>query len=368
MEQGASPGKMPPAIAVEALSKQFPGAPAPTVSNVTFSLYAGELLVLLGPSGCGKTTTLRLIAGLEAPDAGRVSIGGRLVWDGASSKDVSPEHRHIGMVFQDYALFPHLTVAQNIAFGLDGWSRSQRQARVPELLELTGLTHLSEHYPYQLSGGQQQRVALARALAPAPTVIMLDEPFSNLDRQLREHLREELRELLAASGSAALFVTHDREEALALADRIAVLVEGRLVQGDLPTNLYLRPATPAVARLLGPADFLSGVAEDAGVTVEGVFLELPPPLPPGTPLNLMARPHSWTVSPHPDGQAVVAERRFAGGHYLYRIALPSGRTITVSQPLNVAIAPESRVQLAVDPRQAVCFAASTDGGDTEDGS
>ena len=356
-ESSTPPTQSPPAVAVQGLSKHFAGSTSPAVHDLTFTLSAGELLVLLGPSGCGKTTSLRLIAGFEVPDTGHIAVGGQIVWDAASGQDVPPEHRRIGMVFQDYALFPHLTAADNIAFGLNRWPRSQRSGRVQEMTELTGLTHLAQRYPHQLSGGQQQRVALARALAPAPAVILLDEPFSNLDRELRRELREELRQLLAATGAAALFVTHDREEAMALADRIAVVVDGRLVQVDSPTNLYLWPATPAVATLLGPADFLSGLVQPDGVLAEGVLLALTPPLPPGTAVEVMARPHSWTLSPDPDGSAEVADRRFAGSHYQYRVTLPSSRTISVSQPPDVGIEPNTRVQLTLDPRHVVCFAA-----------
>jgi iron(III) transport system ATP-binding protein len=228
------------------------------VRALDLAVEPGEILALLGPSGCGKTTTLRMLAGFDAPDAGEIRIGGRLVADGRTQ--VPPEKRGVGMVFQDYALFPHLTVGENVAYGLKNGQR--RSGRVEEVLALAHLENLSGRMPHELSGGQQQRVALARALAPGPDVILLDEPFSNLDAALRARVRAETRDILAAAGATAIFVTHDQEEALSLADAVAVMLDGTVVQTAAPEVLYHRPATREVAEFVGEANFVPGTAQD----------------------------------------------------------------------------------------------------------
>ncbi|MEX2447023.1 MAG: ABC transporter ATP-binding protein, partial [Dehalococcoidia bacterium] len=215
---------------------------------------------LLGPSGCGKTTALRMIAGLLRPDGGTIAIDGRTV--AGQGTHVPPEQRRIGMVFQDFALFPHLTVAKNVAYGLTGIGRSERRRRVAEVLDLVGLGPYASRLPVALSGGQQQRVALARALAPEPNLILLDEPFSNLDAAMRAVVREDVRRILQAAGATAVFVTHDQEEALSLADRVAVMEQGRVHQVADPQTLYTKPATRFVAEFVGEADVLAGTRVD----------------------------------------------------------------------------------------------------------
>ncbi len=233
------------------VNKRFPASPTLAVDNISFSLTEGEILGLLGPSGCGKTTLLRMIAGFEKPSQGVIELGGRIVAD--QKTFIPPEKRNTGMVFQDYALFPHLTIADNIAFGLknSGEKLSSRaiNARVAETLDLVGLQGLEKRYPHQLSGGQQQRVALARALAPKPSLILLDEPLSNLDVQVRQRLRHEIRHILKATGISAIFVTHDREEAMVISDTIAVLCQGKLEQINNPEEIYSHPASRFVANL-----------------------------------------------------------------------------------------------------------------------
>ena len=224
------------------------------VRGLTFSLAHGAIGCLLGPSGCGKTTVLRCIAGFEAVREGAIRIAGRLV--SGPRTMLPPEERRVGMVFQDFALFPHLQVAGNIAFGLRGASRAAREARVRELAELVGLSAELDKYPHEISGGQQQRVALARALAPRPELLLLDEPFSNLDVDLRERLSLEVREIIKASGATAILVTHDQHEAFAMADEIGVLHEGHIQQWDSPYNLYHRPANRFVADFVGQGVFL----------------------------------------------------------------------------------------------------------------
>ena len=232
----------------------------PAVDDVSFGVEAGELVCLLGPSGCGKSTLLRLAAGLETLQSGRIAIGGAAVAEGGGGRQLPPEKRGVGLMFQDYALFPHLTVKQNIGFGLrDEPGGARGRAWIERALREVGLAHLGERYPHTLSGGQQQRIALLRALAPNTGVLLLDEPFSELDGHLRRRIRQETRAMLAESGATTLMVTHDPEEAMFLADRIVVLDRGRVAQDASPLEIYTAPADPFVARLFGPANELEGV-------------------------------------------------------------------------------------------------------------
>ncbi len=243
-----------PVVELDGLSKSYQHPKHPAVASLSLTVEGGEILCLLGPSGCGKTTLLRLIAGFETPDAGRVRVGGLEV---AGPKTwLPPEARRIGFVFQDYALFPHLNVLQNVAFGVRARTRRARLRRAEEVLALVGLTIFSRRYPHQLSGGQQQRVALARALAPKPAIILLDEPFSNLDAALRGSTREEVRRILKETNTTTLLVTHDQEEALSFTDRLAVMRAGRLEQLGLPEEVYTRPRTAFVASFLGRTNLL----------------------------------------------------------------------------------------------------------------
>lgn len=299
------------------------------VKRCNLTVAAGEILALLGPSGSGKTTLLRLIAGFEKPDEGWIAIADRTVVDVVRSTWVAPEHRGVGMVFQDYALFPHLTVAQNVQFGLRGVSRTERQRRLEELLALTELRACAERYPHELSGGQQQRVALARALAPRPRVVLLDEPFNGLDPELRPQMRREVARILRHLGTAAILVTHDQEEALGIADQVAVIREGALEQIGTPEDIYYNPATPFVAGFVGHADFVPGVVSDGQILTEiGVFAA-PDHVPPG-PVKLMIR-HEAVSSKAGGILATVEEREFLGGEILYRLRLPSGATVHLEQ-------------------------------------
>ena len=249
-----------PVVELADVTKRFGEVVA--VDGVTLELIQGETVSILGPSGCGKTTLLRLIAGFERVDAGEVRIEGRPV--SLVNSHVQPENRNVGMVFQDYALFPHLTVGQNVSFGLGKLSREEGRRRLSEVLELVRLGDLEDRYPHELSGGQQQRVALARTLAPKPVTLLLDEPFSNLDANMRVEMRQEVDAILRESGSTTVFVTHDREEAFAMADRVGVMQHGRMEQTDTPDALYHEPATPFVAQASGICDFYRVRCRTAG--------------------------------------------------------------------------------------------------------
>ncbi|HLM10382.1 MAG TPA: ABC transporter ATP-binding protein [Thermoleophilaceae bacterium] len=314
------------AVRLKALSKSFGEVRA--VNEVTLDVERGELVAVLGPSGCGKTTLLRLIAGFETPDAGCVVVGDEMV--AGPGRLVPPEKRRIGMVFQDYALFPHLTVEGNIAFGLATRGREEREALARRTLELVGLQHKASSQPHELSGGERQRVALARALAPEPALVLLDEPFSSLDATLRAGLRREVELILRDAGATALLVTHDQEEALSLADRLAVMREGRIVQVGAPVEVYGRPATRWAAQFVGEVNVLSGVARGSGVETElGVF-DLRAPA--DGPVHVAVRPEQLELSASHAGNAEVVAREFRGHDVLYRLRHEGGRTLLVQLP------------------------------------
>ena len=343
-------------IDVKGVSKRYNQTVA--VKSCDLQVASGEILALLGPSGSGKTTLLRLIAGFERPDEGRILIGGRAVVDIANSVWVAAEDRGVGMVFQDYALFPHLTVTQNVRFGLRNTSKRDREDRVTDLLRLTELEPYAERYPHELSGGQQQRVALARALAPRPGIVLLDEPFNGLDPDLRPQMRREVARILRHLGTAAVLVTHDQEEALGMADQVAVIRNGELQQLGTPEDIYYSPKTAFVANFVGHADFIPGVVSRAQVRSEiGVF-PCPPDLPLG-PVMLMIRHEA--VNSKPGGiLATVEEREFLGGEILYRLRLPSGATIHLEQRKPVHWPVGHQVSVEVQLPNVVVFPASSD--------
>ena len=280
----------------------------------------GRIVALLGPSGCGKTTALRAIAGFSHPDSGSISIAGQSVHD--NRRTVPPEKRRVGMVFQEGALFPHLTVEQNIAYGLS--KEDNRSERVAEVLRMTGLEGLGQRMPYELSGGQQQRVALARALAPRPELLLLDEPFSNLDPGLREQVRRDVVDILRRNGITAVFVTHDQEEAMYVGDTIAVMNKGRIEQQGTPHDIFHNPGSKFVAEFIGMVDFLPASWEDGCLTTAIGVSEPLPQSPQSGILEAMIRPDCVECYPAEDGNGVIAEREFRGAFYLYRIALDSG--------------------------------------------
>jgi iron(III) transport system ATP-binding protein len=335
------------------VTKRFDADGPPAVDGLSLAVEPGEVLALLGPSGCGKTTTLRLIAGFETPDAGAIQLRGTLVAD--PSHAVPPEARGVGVVFQDYALFPHLSVEANVAFGLTQLARPARARRVREALQLVGLTGLERRYPHELSGGQQQRVALARALAPAPALVLLDEPFSSLDADLRAAMREEIGRILRTTGTTALFVTHDQEEAFTLADRVGVLNAGRLEQLAPPYELYHHPATRFVAEFVGSADFLRAMVTEAGIVSELGTLARPADLPPGQAVDIMIRPDDIDFIPHPDGEVVIVGRQFRGAEHLYRLRLASGARVHSVQPSTTVYQVGTRVRVVANLIHVVTF-------------
>ncbi|GIK76481.1 MAG: ABC transporter ATP-binding protein [Actinomycetes bacterium] len=307
-------------LRVVGLAKSFGEIRA--LGGVSLELRRGELCALIGPSGCGKTTLLRLIAGLERPDAGSIELQGALI--SGAGVDLAPQRRRIGMVFQDFALFPHLDVGANVAYGL---GRRAGERRVEEMLALVGLAGAARRPVHELSGGQQQRVALARALAPSPELILLDEPFSNLDASLRQQMRDEVRAIILQAGVTALFVTHDQEEALSISDRVAVIRDGRIVQLGTPEEVYSRPTDRWAAEFLGEIEVLPGEAEGVWATCELGTVPVREPI--DGDVGVMLRPEAIALDTKgpPDGRpSVVAEvvsRRYFGHDQLVEVELPS---------------------------------------------
>ncbi len=329
------------------------------IADLSFTLAEGTIGCLLGPSGCGKTTALRCIAGFEPIQSGSIRIGGETV--SRPGWMLAAEKRRIGMVFQDYALFPHLTVAGNVGFGLRDTPRPAREARVTALLELVSLAAQAQHYPHQLSGGQQQRVALARALAPRPRLILMDEPFSNLDVELRERLSLEVRDILRRETTTALIVTHDQHEAFALADWVGVMHEGRIQQWDTPYKLYHEPANRFVADFVGQGALVPGqVINDHQVEIELGVLDGHTPVDCGTggcgacvrhcTVDVLLRPDDII---HDDDSLLLAEvenKAFRGADFLYTLKLPSGQRALSLVPSHHdhAIGEKIGIRLAAD--------------------
>jgi iron(III) transport system ATP-binding protein len=314
-------------VRMRGLSKSFGSVRA--VRELNLDIEPGELLAVLGPSGCGKTTLLRMIAGFERPDAGCVVVSDEVV--AGPGRMVPPEKRKVGMVFQDYALFPHLTVEGNVAFGLSTRSREERDATTRRTLELVGLQHKKSCPVYELSGGERQRVALARALAPEPELVLLDEPFSNLDATLRAGLRREVELILRDAEATALLVTHDQEEALSLADRLAVMRDGQIVQVGPPVEVYGSPATRWAAQFVGEVNVLSGVARGTGVETELGTFDLRRPATGA--VHVAVRPEQLELSSRDGGgNAEVVSREFRGHDVLYRLRHEGGKTLLVQLP------------------------------------
>jgi len=356
-------------LEVEHISKGFPGQRQLVLQELAFRLPQGDILGIVGPSGCGKTTLLRTIAGFEQPDSGRILLGGRVV--AGEGQWIPPERRGVGLVFQDFALFPHLDVLANVMFGLrptalfasaaGGGSRSssaevggaaqQARERADEVLRLVGLEDYAHRYPHELSGGQQQRVALARALAPKPSLILLDEPLSNLDVQVRYYLREEIRKILKQTQTSAIFVTHDQEEALCLSDWVAVMREGRIEQWGSPEEVYREPATRFVAEFIAQANFLRCERREFGWQAEGL-LHIPfqalrdQPDPHLRQGELMIRQEELRLHPNPQGRVTIRDRQFLGREYRYCLVTETGKQLHALA--REALPVGTRVQVTVE--------------------
>ena len=293
------------------------------VNGLSFSMQEGEIACLLGPSGCGKTTVLRSIAGFHPLAQGQITLAGQKI--SSTEHSLAPEKRKIGMVFQDYALFPHLTVGENICFGLHGTGPAKLNSELERLLDLVSLDGLASRYPHELSGGQQQRVALARALAPQPQLLLLDEPFSNLDVELRRKLAIEVREILKQQGTTAILVTHDQEEAFAFSDNIGVVNQGKIEQWASPYQLYHQPETRFVANFIGRGAFVPGIVSGAG----HIDTELGPvpcnlAQPTGTRVDVLLRPDDLVAADEKGQTAEVIHKVFTGTANLYTLRLPTG--------------------------------------------
>ncbi|MDO8771419.1 MAG: ABC transporter ATP-binding protein [Burkholderiaceae bacterium] len=334
-------------LEVSKLQVQYPNQPLAAVAGVSFGLRAGDIGVLIGPSGCGKTTLLRAVAGLERASSGTISLSKAVV--SSTTAFVPAESRRIGMVFQDYALFPHLNVAHNVAFGIADLPKAERVARVTEMLKLVGLPDIARRYPHELSGGQQQRVALARALAPRPQLLLLDEPFSNLDVDLRERLAHELRVILKHANATALFVTHDQLEAFAIGDVIGVMHEGLLHQWDDAYTLYHRPATRFVADFIGHGVFMPATICDRCAppdspassqvlvhTALGDLIDLDEcPLPSAYPngeCDVLLRADDIVHDDEAPVRAQIMRKAFRGSEFLYTLRLQTGETVLAHVP------------------------------------
>jgi len=321
------------------------------LDNLTFHVDKGGIACLLGASGCGKTTVLRAIAGFEPITRGEILLHGERV--SRPGWTVPPERRRIGMVFQDYALFPHLTVARNITFGLRGAAPDQSAARVAELLETVGLEAVRDRYPHELSGGQQQRIALARALAPRPELVLLDEPFSNLDVDMRERLAVEVRDILKHQGTTAVLVTHDQNEAFNIADEIGIMTNGRIEQWDTPYRLYHEPATRFVADFIGQGMFLPAKVIDTNrIRLElGTFTtDLPPDVAVGDAVEVLLRPDDILHDDASPMKVEVLHKAFRGAQFLYTLRLPGGgRALSlVPSHHNHAIGEKIGIRLEID--------------------
>jgi iron(III) transport system ATP-binding protein len=346
---------MTPVLSLYEVSKRFQPE-VPVLQQVSLQVETGTMVCLLGPSGCGKTTLLRLIAGFEEPDSGEIHLIKRLV--SRPGLLVPPEQRHIGMVFQDFALFPHLTVGQNIQFGLFRWPAAWRRTRLAEMLQLVGLEGTAGRYPHELSGGQQQRVALARALAPNPQLLLLDEPFSNLDVNLRQQLREEVQAILLHAGITTLLVTHDRQEALSLAHTLAVIEHGRIVQHAPPDEVIRHPCSRFVAQFLALGHFLRGEIRPDCIATEMGNVPLTPDIRLGAGkqhVDVLIRPESLQLGSTQGTPVQVIQTSYHGTRKLYTLRLPSGTLLCGLFPHEVTLKPGEQIRVTLQLTDVVAF-------------
>jgi|TARA_Y100001951_G_scaffold43047_1_gene34114 iron(III) transport system ATP-binding protein len=328
------------------------------VSDVRFHVNQGDICSLLGPSGCGKTTILRAIAGFQPLHRGKILLNDRCLSE--PGLQLTPEQRNIGMVFQDYALFPHLNVFDNIRFGLSKLSAAKQREQVRRMLSLVRLDGIEERFPHELSGGQQQRIALARALAPSPQLLLMDEPFSNLDAELRKQLSVEVRDILKELGISAILVTHDQHEAFAFSDHVGLLYHGKLQQWDTPFNLYHEPANRIVADFIGEGCFLPGMIGDESNTVN---TELGPlmgnrayPWPSGTPVDVLLRPDDVVLADIGGLSAIIEKKVFSGSATMYTLRLPTGSRVEALLPSHRDYELGESVQITTELEHLIAFA------------
>ncbi|WP_313691278.1 ABC transporter ATP-binding protein [Halorarum halobium] len=352
-----------PVLRLEGVRKEYGTETA--VDGLNLTVRDGELLTLLGPSGCGKTTTLRMIAGLAAPTDGVVVVADETVAGEGVVTD--PEDRDVGMVFQEFALFPHLSVAENVAFGLQDADDGETEARVADLLELVGLTEYADQSPDTLSGGQRQRVALARSLAPEPDVLLLDEPFSNLDVRLRVRMREDVRRILKEAGVTAVSVTHDQEEALSISDRVAVMHDGTLQQVGRPEAVFEHPESRFVAEFIGQASFLPGRFEGGSVetalgTLDEELLQGLTPDYDGADVDVLVRPDDLEAVPAGgDGDGVIVGRTYTGPSFVYDVELDGGRVVRCEHNHATEFALDRRVTVELVADHTLAWYPAADG-------
>ncbi len=323
------------------------------IEGISLSARQGDVMGLLGPSGCGKTTILRAIAGFESVVCGEIRLHGEPV--AAVDRHVPPERRRVGMVFQDYALFPHLTVRENVGFGVTHGPAHERRRHIDAMLALTGLSDLARRYPHSLSGGQQQRVALARALAPQPVLLLLDEPFSNLDPDTTYRMRRELLALLKTTQTTAILVTHDHEEALGMADAVAVLHHGQLEQVASPETVYHLPASPFVAEFVGQADFIPGTIHDAVVRTQLGEFPVPRDYRGSPDVVVMIRPDDVGICENGSGDGTIQSRQFRGSETLYGIRLASGTLVHSSESSTRFLPLDAKVAVQVKATHTIVF-------------
>ncbi|MEO0456385.1 MAG: ABC transporter ATP-binding protein [Cyanobacteria bacterium P01_A01_bin.114] len=354
---------LPVVLQMRQITKQFGSNALPAINSVDLTLHKGELLALLGPSGCGKTTLLRLVAGFERSQSGTLELDHQIVC--GEGCWVVPERRDVGVVFQDYALFPHLSVFENVAFGLKHLVRrgqlEKRKVRelTSQAISLVGLKGYGSRYPHELSGGQQQRVALARALAPRPSLILLDEPFSNLDVQVRLYLRQEVRDILKGVGASGIFVTHDQEEALAIADKVAVMRQGHIEQLGTPEDIYRDPTSRFIAEFVTQANFVPARRSQRGWETEVGYLDDTDFEIPNTSRitegELMIRQEDLQLEADETAPLMVRDRQFLGREYKYCILTPSSRTLHVRMPIHCKLPIGAKVRATVAARQLRFF-------------
>lgn len=332
------------------------------VRNLAFDIAPGELVGLLGPSGCGKTTVLRAIAGFHPLYRGRIDLHGRTV--SRPGYTLSPERRRLGMMFQDYALFPHITVGRNVSFGLRSASAREERRIAEQMLAMVGLVGFSKRYPHELSGGQQQRVALARALAPRPDLLLMDEPFSSLDVELRERLSLEVRDILRQQGITGIVVTHNQDEAFAMCEKIGVMVDGAILQWNTPYAIYHEPACRFIAEFVGKGTFLPGTALGAHrLQTELGIVQAQRSFgwPPGTAVDVLFRPDDVLAEPQSPLRARVVDKAFRGAETLYRVRLPTGGELLTLFPSHHNHEVGDTVGITIEVRHIIAFSRHDSG-------